>query len=574
MPLRTQFPTTFITRASGQVVNLLDSYFATRVPLLRYRLEETTGTVVQNTGSIGVALNGTLSGTYTQGVQGAALNAGKGIACDGATTNIAFPHHAALSGLSAMTILAVARENSAGESTQGCFIYKLNEWTMRSGGTARIVFERNMTGSGAVNAFAITAANAFIYGNTYAFAARIDTDNVVHLFINGVETSYGTHTTGVGTLAANTNGGGVASVSGGITFDGSILDIAVVEGALSNAAILEHYQAAFLAEATAERAVAFSGTSITQSAPTGYRPLTQDHLVSTYPFVRFTYPQSAYSGSSTWVRLWYMQADLIAALPNTIVYEAVSANYDSAYAAQAKAIEEGAIRRLRAAMPAGRIIVVGMPTYTNNTTPTITNPGQLSFLQALCTQYAMTYVDWPTRVQALLDANTYTLDQLYADFVHPSPTGHAEIAALLEATLTLAFIDGRDAYTGNLADYPAQYDTANTFGNTANYSARNGTNNDGTTGTWTSDGTTLVSSEADATVTWTGTFETFGIDIDLTAGCTIQHNFDNTGWVTDGFLAGGRSINQLSPNFAVRGVHTVQFKVVSGTARIKRFLAI
>lgn len=269
-----------------------------------------------------------------------------------------------------------------------------------------------------------------------------------------------------------------------------------------------------------------------------------------------------------------MEADLldVDAL-DCIVYEAVSTNYEGIYAEQAEAIEEGAIRRLRAGHPTARIIIVGMPTFANNTTPGPTNGNQLSFLQALCTQYGMTYVDWPGRIHDLLDVETYTLDQLYNDIVHPSTTGYAELKALLVETLTLAFINDADDWTGDLGDYPAQYDDG-TFENTDNYIARNGIDNDGTTGTWTSDGTTLVSSESNATVTFSGTFETFGVDVDATDGLTIQHNFDGTGWVTDNYAAGVRSIHQLAPNFSTRGTHTVQIKVVSGTAKIKRFIAI
>lgn len=559
----------------GVAANQLDLYFESYVPVLRYRLEEIEGTTVENSGSAGAVLDGTLSGTYTLGVAGEALNAGKGIDCDGSTSKIDFLHDAAISGFAEMTILAVARSDSAGESSLGTFITKSNEWTFYQGGIARVSFTRNYTGEGAVNASAISSFNQIVYGNTYAFAARIGADGVPHLFVNGVELSYGTQTTGVGTPAATANNGAVAAAtSGANTFDGLVLDLAVVEGALSNAAIQEHYEAAFLADATAERAVAFSGTSITEAKPTGYRPLTQAHLTNTYPFVRFTYPLSAYSGSSTWVRLWYMYADLIDIdAVNCIIYEAVSANYEGEYAEQAEAIEEGAIRRLRAGQPTARILVVGMPTFADNTTPGPTNSNQLMFLQALCAQYGMTYVDWPGRIQDLLDAETYTLDQLYNDLVHPSTAGHAELKALLVETLTLAFINGADDWSGDLGDYPAEYDDG-TFEVADNYIARNGTDNDGTTGTWTTDGTTLVSNDADATVTFSGTFETFGIEIDSTEAFTIQHNFDGGGWATDNYTADIRAIHQLAPNFSTRGAHTVQFKVVSGTARIRRFLAI
>jgi hypothetical protein len=466
----------------------------------------------------------------------------------------------------------VARPDSDGEGTAAIIVAKGGQWELATASTNRLHFTRSQA---TTTARALTTTNAFVFGTVYAFAARIDASSVASTFINGVETTYGTHTTGVGTPTASSGQNlHVGGRNGSITYDGGIFDVAIVESALSDAAIMQHYEAAFLANATAFVAVAFSGSSITEAQPTGYRPLTEAHLTLTYPFARFTNSFTGGPGQTAWVRLWSIQDGLIATSPDVNVYESVSSNYEGAYEAQAKAIEEGTIRRLRGGVPAMRMIVIGMPTYANNTTPGATNPTQLTFLQSLCTQYDMTYIDWPARVQALIDATTYTLDQLYADIVHPTATGHAEIAALLQQTLTLEFINGSDVgWTGDLADYTALYDDG-TFEDTGNYIARNGTDNDGTTGTWTNEGTTLVSSEVGATVTWSGTFETFGVDLDLAAGFSIEHNFDGAGWTTGNFSASTYSIHQLAPNFSTRGAHTVQVRVLSGTVKIRRFLAI
>lgn len=313
------------------------------------------------------------------------------------------------------------------------------------------------------------------------------------------------------------------------------------------------------------------GTSITQ-AVTGYSQQVEEALRTANPGYFWEYPESAYSGSSTWVRLWYMQTDLIDEQPDCVIYECVS-EYP-ATPDQYKAAEEGAIRRVRGGVPGARIVVVGMPLFVDNETPGEINTVQLEHLQDLCTKYNMTYVDWPARVQGLIDAEVYSLPDLYVDTVHPTSTGHTEIKNLLMETLSKPFVISEDTgWTGNINDYAMEWDDG-TFSDTANYIARNGTDNDGETGTgWSTSGTARLSSTADDTIQWTGVFESYGVDIDASDACSFSYSIDGGGFTSSNIKAGDRQVNMLG-GYVERDEHTVTLKVVSGTVKINRFLAI
>jgi hypothetical protein len=143
--------------------------------------------------------------------------------------------------------------------------------------------------------------------------------------------------------------------------------------------------------------------------------------------------------------------------------------------------------------------------------------------------------------------------------VHPSNLGHAAIADQIEAEYT------NTEYSGDL---PTRLTNCAEFEVTP--IIRLGTDNDGETGTWTTAGTGRTSSTADSTITWTGTFRSFGIDNNSVASGVLSWQVDGGTW-TNYTLTTTPVL--ISADYTL-GSHTVVIKVISGTVRINEFHAI
>lgn len=242
---------------------------------------------------------------------------------------------------------------------------------------------------------------------------------------------------------------------------------------------------------------AFAGTSFT-NAFAGYRPQAMQWQLSNYPEYDFSFVNYSLDGHNTWSNLVRLTtgADLFIidhANDGATVWERASL--------------EALIRRLWAANPATRIIIINSPTWIsldtsdNAIVDTPKNQDVIEEIEALAAHYGIPIIDYWGWCQANVPA-PYDLIDLTADTVHPTVIGYAEMAELLEAELPT----GGGAKPVTL---PARLYDNGDYENTP--TRVNGSASDGTTGTWSTTGTRIESSTAGSTVTFAATCQSFGI---------------------------------------------------------------
>jgi lysophospholipase L1-like esterase len=234
--------------------------------------------------------------------------------------------------------------------------------------------------------------------------------------------------------------------------------------------------------------------------------------------------------------------------------------------------QEAMIRRLRTDLPNARLVFVNLVQQEDYVSAAAVT--SRDNWRALCTKYGIENFNIDTWLQGVIGTETPTEEQcrVYGDFVHFTEAGHNEITNMLEPHLSSWYPNKGAGWTGDLEDYgdPLYADAADFMETPI---VRTGVDNDGETGTgWADDGTARVSSTADDTISWTGTFAAFGIGITAQVG-----GFQ---WSIDGG-AYSATINQTAASAVIRplyatdrDVHTVTIKVVSGTVKITGFLAV
>jgi hypothetical protein len=226
---------------------------------------------------------------------------------------------------------------------------------------------------------------------------------------------------------------------------------------------------------------------------------------------------------------------------------------------------EAIIRRLRTDLPATKqaVLIFTWPdNYSSNGDSTrLARDAWIAIANA----YGIQLMRWDVYLEALLGVGYDDADvDAYlgaAGDVHPNDAGHAAAAAMIEAALT-----SLDTST-QISPLPNRiYAESEDYEQTP--IIRNGNDNDGETGTWAGAVPARTSSTADSTISWTGTFCSFGWD--ATGGVI--------GWSVDG--GSYTNIDMANEvqyravwNFA-RGEHTIMLKVISGTVTINRFMAI
>jgi hypothetical protein len=186
----------------------------------------------------------------------------------------------------------------------------------------------------------------------------------------------------------------------------------------------------------------------------------------------------------------------------------------------------------------------------------------------LASTYNIDLIRWDTYIESLIGAGYTDLDvETYLGApgdVHPNDAGHA-------AAYDLA-ITQLGSLIGSSSTLPDRvYAESEDFENDP--IIRNGTDNDGETGTWADDGTARESSTADSTITWTGTFCSFALDTNYgaTAG-VLAWSIDGGSYTNSNLGARAGAINPVTS--LARAEHTVVIKVISGTVKINRFLAV
>lgn len=233
---------------------------------------------------------------------------------------------------------------------------------------------------------------------------------------------------------------------------------------------------------------------------------------------------------------------------------------------------EAMIRRIWTDRPNARILSVIFP-HKNELSDTTVAPQDATDIagDALTAHYGIPNIDYR---QAVIDAvaggdpltKYIAADQL----IHPTmDEGHTLAASLVEA-----YLAAHPSFTFGTADHstlPALYNAAAGYYSTTEPQRILGTANDGTTGTWTTTGTRIESSEAGATATFIVTCHSFGLYSAGTANSVCDVQIDGGAWQENVAVThNGNYTDDLAD-----GEHTIIIRVRSGAAiRIDEFWAI
>jgi hypothetical protein len=280
--------------------------------------------------------------------------------------------------------------------------------------------------------------------------------------------------------------------------------------------------------------------------------------------------RAALNGQTSWDAAFRLASEIFATNPNFIFLDHAANNQNTdIYTYQL----EGQIRRIRTAQPNAFLIAPIFPywLFANNLDQTVSNGAVMTTIRNLCTQYGIYQWD----VHAYMLANFGGgLDTWYSspDGVHPDTPGDVLLGNQLLAVLTAAFLDSTTPqYSGVL---PARINSQSQYFEGTPI-ARFGTSNDGETGTWSTTGTARVSSLANSTIQWTGTFSSWGLDT-LNGGGqgVIAWSIDGGTETQINLAARPDQPYLISGYLGAPASHTVTIRNVSGTTRINRFLAI
>ncbi len=228
----------------GQSSAIAGPYEATILsdnPFAYYRFEESAGPTAVNSGSGGSAFNGTLSGGYTLG-QASYGNLGSAIRFNGTNSFVTAPQSV---GSGSFTVEAWI--NTTVNSLSGSFAYEGNGtiWSDVGGGandwTVSILNNRLSVFTGDTNT-GLTAGPLLNDGNWHYIAAVRDSGNATSLYVNGA--LVGSYAAGSAALTANPQIKIGANTLDNRYFNGMMDEVAIYQGALTGAQILQHYQSA------------------------------------------------------------------------------------------------------------------------------------------------------------------------------------------------------------------------------------------------------------------------------------------------------------------------------------------
>jgi len=318
--------------------------------------------------------------------------------------------------------------------------------------------------------------------------------------------------------------------------------------------------------------VEYGGSSITTLVDDlHYQGISRSWLMSTYPQYQFSFGNQAQSGKNTFNNLvrWWTEGHL--QNPNLFIFD--SANDDGGTVSQRAS--EALIRLVRTYHPQAKIVWMNFFSVANatGTDPTATNQTAIDKWKALVSAYNLTTVDYQAAVVAGLPAVVAgggNLSYWFADTIHPNTTNGQPLAeSLLQTALTSAFLTYQQ-YPGSLPsrlydDGSFERPATNLFG--TQYTSQ--------TGTWTTSGTTFTSSVANSTVTYTCTCMAWTI---TTTGGGSGNGVFGTDYNAQVSIDGGSysvpsTMNGLLID-TTQNVHTVTFKVTSGTMSIVNFYAL
>lgn len=254
------------------------------------------------------------------------------------------------------------------------------------------------------------------------------------------------------------------------------------------------------------------------------------------------------SGNGSWQHLFRLQTDVIAKAPKYVILDG-AANDTGTWPAPAEAM----IRLLRVGLPDAKLAAIFW-----GDAPAAT------FWTALCNHYGISYCD-PRGVAVARIAGGEPSTNYYGNYpsdIHPNDGGHALGAQLLEPIMLALVSDYPDQWSGTIGDYARLYDNGDYENTPQIINATSLT----TTGTWTTSGTHLISTDAatPATLSYTGTFQSFAWWSKVGPGQgTYAWRVDGGDWTNKALV--GLNVVDIPLWNGTRSSHTVDLKVVSGS---------
>lgn len=234
--------------------------------------------------------------------------------------------------------------------------------------------------------------------------------------------------------------------------------------------------------------------------------------------------------------------------------------------AKDKSSLEALCRRLWAVNASTRIIFISSPSWNGQdigvdaNVDHPTNEAALNNVIALAAYYGIPLVDYWGQVKDLVNNQGHHLNEYVSgDAVHPSTTGYALMASLLEALLPTGGTAQPSPLPARLYDN-GDYENAPTV--------KLGTAYDSRSGTWADNGTEVSSSEVGAIITYSATCQSFGAYRTDAGSNSVQVSIDGGAYADASFYQNGTAIA------GARAAHTIAIKVKSGTVKVTQFWAV
>jgi hypothetical protein len=324
--------------------------------------------------------------------------------------------------------------------------------------------------------------------------------------------------------------------------------------------------------------VLFIGGSITAGG-TSTNPF-QTQLITwwntTYRDKKYVRTSLSNSGCGSWTSLARM-AELQAVIPDMVVID-YAVNDGEVFLRgsapnYARGAAEALIRRIRTLMP-NAAISLGIYTWPDeHDLMDATKRAARDLWLALATHYGLQIgANLATEIRTIEGEplTQVNIDKYFPahNDVHPNDLGHTTITNAFKAAWAVTpFPNITQDWTPPL---PSRlYSESVDF----EYEpvTKLGTANDGETGTWTTVGTARSSSSAGSTISYSGTFASFGMSASGTGG-SFSWRIDGGSWSASWNIS-QYMLHQLIW-YAGRGSHTVDIKVDGGTVQINDFVMI
>lgn len=305
--------------------------------------------------------------------------------------------------------------------------------------------------------------------------------------------------------------------------------------------------------------MAYAGSSFTAANP-GYRGLAQVWLTDNYPTYATTATVQAINGHNTYSALVRLETGA-----DVFVIDNANDSNDSVNTPDRKALE-ALFRRLWAANPQTRIIVIGPPSWfgqdtsDNAVVDTPTNQTALEEIKALADHYGIAYVDYWQWCRDVVP-DTYDLTDLTADTVHPTDLGYNQMATLLEAYLPTSGSQKPATLPARLYDN-GDYENTPTRTLGTNYDSRTGTG-------WSDSGTATLSATAGDTITYSATCQSIGVYRSAGTNANLEISVDGGAYRDASLTQNGIELVEG------RDAHTITIRLkAGGDIRIDEFWAI